>query len=103
MVKTKEAQPSAADNKIETRINGSMDLLTVNVNKRTFVPVQGGVKLYEFPNGRQLEVYNSKYLNTDEGGHRIICEDGTCFFIRPSESWFITWRNYTMLDENYRF
>ena len=87
-----------------TPIEGSIMVTTVNGNRRQFVPLQShSVKLYEFANGRQLEVYNPRYLNTDDGNHRIICDDGTCLFINPHEGWFITWRNYTALDENYRF
>ncbi len=85
-------------------VEGSITVTTVNGNRRQFVPLQShSIKLYEFANGRQLEVYNPRYLNTDDGNHRIICDDGTCLFINPHEGWFITWRNYTALDENYRF
>lgn len=108
--KNKLKEPTKAGNEIECEtskelspVEGSITLTTVNGNRRLFVPVQGGVKLYEFANGRQLEVYNSKFLCTENGNHRIICDDGTCLFINPHEGWFITWRNYTALDENYRF
>jgi hypothetical protein len=84
-------------------VEGAITLTTVNGNERVFVPIHTTTKFYEFANGRKLEVFNPRYLNTDNQAHRIICDDGTCLYIKPSEGWFMHWANYTLLDSNYRF
>lgn len=81
----------------------STEITTVKGTTRTFVKLPGNNLYYEFNNGRQLEVYNPAYLNTDKGCHRIICSDGTCLFIDPINGWFMSWNNFNAIDENYRF
>ena len=80
-----------------------IEITTIKGNKRTFVKLNGSDKHYEFPNGKSLEVYNAVYFNSDDNKHRIICSDGTCIYIDPEKSWFITWQNFSALDKDYIF
>ena len=89
--------------KKETKKVTGLTVTTINGNKRTFVKLNGGDRHYELPNGRVLEVYNAVYFNSDEGNHRIICSDGQCVYIDPAAGWFVTWMNFSALDENYIF
>ena len=84
-------------------VEGSIKLTTLHGNKRLFVPLRENLISYEFANGKQLEVYNPRYINTDDNAHRIICDDGHCIYVKPSEGWYMHWANYTLLDSNYRF
>ena len=98
-VKKKETAPD--EDKV--RKVDSIEITSVRGNTRTFVRLDGNALLYEFSNGRRLEVFNPRYLNTNDNKQRIICGDGTCLFIAPSEGWFVAWQNRNLLDENYRF
>jgi len=94
-----------AKNKVKesaVKLDG-FNITSINGNTRFFTRVSSN-KLYQFANGQQLEVINPRYFNADNGGHRIICADGTCFYIKPDLGWFVTWINWTEeVDENYRF
>ena len=79
-----------------------VEITTINGNKRFFAKVSSA-KFYQFASGQQLQIDSPRYLNCDEGGHRIICADGTCFYINPHEGWFIQWFNMNPIDEYYRF
>ena len=82
---------------------GCVEITTIGGNTRKFYKLDGAFRKYQFANGRQLEVFNIRYINTDDNKQRIICDDGTCLYIAPSEGWFVGWQNRSLLDENYRF
>lgn len=47
-------------------------------------------RVYEFPNGKQIQIDSVKFLNISEsGGHRIITADGRVYYVKPKESWFM--------------
>jgi len=80
---------------------GSEDILTDKAVSRPMPPVQSinGIeyyelnelyRVYEFPNGKQIQIDSVKFLNISEsGGHRIITADGRVYYVKPKESWFM--------------
>ena len=89
--------------KKESSQEKGVKITSIKGTVRTFAKLTGKNLYYEFASGRQLEVFNPKYINTDKGCHRIICADGTCLFVDPINGWFTSWINYDALDEDYRF
>lgn len=46
---------------------------------------------YIFPNGTELLINNPLWLNVSKsGGHRIKAKYN-CYYVKPSESWYIRW------------
>ena len=80
-----------------------VEITSIKGTVRTFTKLPGENLYYDFANGRQLEVYNPKLINTDKGTHRIVCADGTCLFVDPINGWFMSWVNRNIIDEDYRF
>jgi hypothetical protein len=61
-----------------------------SINGIEYFEVNELYRVYEFPNGRQIQIDNVKFLNiSPSGGHRIITNDGRVYYVKPSESWFM--------------
>ncbi len=61
-------------------------------------------RTYEFPNGRQLQIDNVKYVNISKsGGHRLLTVDGRLYYVKPKESWFMAIENYPYADKAFTF
>ena len=61
-----------------------------NFNGVEYLEVNELYRVYEFPNGRQIQIDSVKFLNVSEsGGHRIITADGRVYYVKPEESWFM--------------
>jgi hypothetical protein len=66
----------------------------INESTLIFSDVSSELKReYNFPNGTKLTIHNPLYLNVSaSGGHRLFANNGFCYYIKPSESWFIKWK-----------
>lgn len=74
------------------------------INGIEFVVVDEAYRMYEFPNGRQLEIRDVKYVNVSESrGHRLVCADGTMFYVKPHEGWYMVFRKYPYEDNYFTF
>lgn len=48
---------------------------------------------YMFPNGTILAIESPLYLNVSKsGGHRLFTGEGLCYYIHPSQGWYIMWQ-----------
>lgn len=49
-------------------------------------------RTYHFANGTILHIRKPLLLNvSNSGGHRLVDESGVCYYIHPSEGWWLQW------------
>ena len=47
---------------------------------------------YSFSNLKKLRILRPLFINVSKtGGHRIIDDNGACYYIQPTEGWYIQW------------
>jgi hypothetical protein len=65
----------------------------INESGLTFKDISSEtVRVYGFPNGETLKIENPKFLNVSKsGGHRIATGNNRCYYVKPTESWYIMW------------
>lgn len=106
MAKQKET-PEVANDNTTKQVGGlevSASVPTKVINGIEFIVADEAYRMYEFPNGRQLEIRDVKYINVSKSrGHRLVCADGTMFYIKPNESWYMVFRKYPYEDNNFTF
>lgn len=55
------------------------------------IPEEAADRVYMYPDDTQLEVYGVQWIAVSESGsHRLVCEDGTCFYVKAGWN-AITW------------
>ena len=94
--------------KTDTKKVGALEVTkdapTKVVNGIEYISVDENTRMYEFPNGRQLQIDNVRLINVSESrGHRLITADGTLFYIKPVESWFIIIKKYEFDNQAFTF
>lgn len=85
--------------KAETKTVGALTVdkavPTKEINGIEFIEVNEMYRMYEFPNGRQIQIDNVKYVNVSASrGHRLLTTDGRMYYIKPAESWFMVFEKY---------
>lgn len=66
----------------------------INESGLEFIDISSEIyREYNFPNGKQLLINHPLYLHISEsGGHRLFTRNGTSYYIRVCEGWYIEWR-----------
>ena len=74
---------------------------TKTINGIEYIQASESTRLYEFPNGRQLQINGVRYINVSESrGHRLITESGQLFYVKPHESWFMVINHLPTIEES---
>jgi hypothetical protein len=64
----------------------------INKTQKEFLDISSEqYRIYHFSKGESFIIDNPIYLNTSENGHRVLCDNGKCFYI-PNNWLSIEWK-----------